>query len=61
MRLTKSAVNKVIEFIGETEAGSAKPFNRFTDTLTADVVDPNFQVYFFMSLFSGVFPMPGVR
>ena len=49
--VNENAVNKIIKFIGEEEAASQKPFNRFSDTLAADSVDLNFRYIFHVSLF----------
>ncbi len=49
--LDESAVNKIITFMGEEEATSNNPFNRFADTTRADVIDLNFQYIFHVSLF----------
>ena len=41
--LNKAAVNKLISVIGELEFTLKKPFNRFLDTVAADVVDLNLE------------------
>ncbi|HJX81481.1 MAG TPA: hypothetical protein VJ248_05580, partial [Candidatus Udaeobacter sp.] len=37
--LNRAAINKIISLIGELEFTLKKPFNRFLDTVAADVVD----------------------
>jgi hypothetical protein len=49
--INESAVNKIITTLGEMEASSAKPFNRFSDTSAAEAVDLNFKYIFHVSLF----------
>ena len=47
--IDESAVNKIITILGEMEAGSAEPFNRFSDTSAAEAVDLNFKYIFHIS------------
>jgi hypothetical protein len=49
--LNEAAVNKLISFIGDEEAQSNQPFNRFIETLNVDVVDLNFRYIFHVALF----------
>jgi hypothetical protein len=49
--INESVVNRIIEFIGDEEAKSQTPFNRFTDTLGVDTIDLNFRYIFHVSLF----------
>ena len=49
--INENVVNKIIEFIGDKEATSQQPFNRFTDTLGVDTIDLNFRYVFHVSLF----------
>ena len=49
--INESAVNKIITVLGEMEASSAEPFNRFSDTSAAEAVDLNFGYIFHVSLF----------
>ena len=49
--LNEKAVNTIIGFLGNLEATSDEPFNRFTDTLAVDAVDLNFKYIFHVSLF----------
>jgi hypothetical protein len=49
--LDEKAVNRLIKFIGDEEATSNKPFNRFSDTLSAEVVELNFNYIFHVCLF----------
>jgi hypothetical protein len=41
--LNKAAINKIISVIGELEFRLKKPFNRFLDTVAADVIDLNLE------------------
>jgi 23S rRNA C2498 (ribose-2'-O)-methylase RlmM len=52
--LNEAAVNKVIAVLGDLEAASHEPFNRFLDTLRADAVDLNFNYILHVSLFRRV-------
>jgi hypothetical protein len=47
----QSTVDKIVESIDALEVSLVEPFNRFTDTLTADMVDLNFQHIFRVSLY----------
>jgi hypothetical protein len=47
----KAAVNKIISIVGELETTLKEPFNRFSDTLAADVVDLNFEHIIRVSLY----------
>ncbi len=49
--LNTAAVNRIITVIGELEATSKEPFNRFADTLEADAVDLNFEHIIRVSLY----------
>jgi len=47
--INESAVNKIITILGEMEASSAEPFNRFKDTSAAEAADLNFKYIFHVS------------
>jgi hypothetical protein len=49
--LNEAALEQIVTFIGDLEASSEIPFNRFTDTLAADAIDLNFKYVFHISLF----------
>jgi hypothetical protein len=49
--LNKAAINKIISLIGELEFTLKKPFNRFLDTVAADVVDLNLEYIRRVSLY----------
>jgi hypothetical protein len=49
--VNKAAVNKIISVVGELETTLKEPFNRFSDTLAADVVDLNFEHIIRVSLY----------
>lgn len=49
--INEAAVNKIINLLGEMEASSGQPFNRFSDTSAAEAVDLNFRYIFHVSLF----------
>lgn len=49
--VNEAAVNQIITFLGEMEARSGKPFNRFSDTLEVDAIELNFRYIFHVSLF----------
>jgi hypothetical protein len=49
--LNRAAINKIISLIGELEFTLKKPFNRFLDTVTADVVDLNLEYIRRVSLY----------
>jgi hypothetical protein len=53
--VTKATVNKIITVVGELEAMLKEPFNRFSDTVAADVVDLNFEHIIRVSLYRRVF------
>ena len=56
--IDESAVNRIITILGEMEAGSAEPFNRFSDTSAAEAVDLNFKYIFHVSLFRRASSVP---
>ena len=47
----KATVNKIISIVGELETMLNEPFNRFSDTVAADVVDLNFEHIIRVSLY----------
>jgi hypothetical protein len=49
--VNKAAVNKIISVVGELEITLKEPFNRFSDTVAADVVDLNFEHIIRVSLY----------
>ena len=49
--LDEAVVNRVIAALGDLEAASIEPFNRFLDTLGADAVELNFKYILHVSLF----------
>jgi hypothetical protein len=49
--LNEAAVEQIQTLIGDFEAKSEKPFNRFTDTTAAEAIDVNFTYVFDFSLF----------
>jgi len=49
--VNESAVIKIVGALGDWEARSGQPFNRFSDTSGADAVDLNFKFVFHVSLF----------
>jgi len=49
--LNEAAVNKIINVMGELEARSKEPFNRFFDTLGHDEVELNFKYVIHVSLY----------
>jgi hypothetical protein len=49
--LNEAALKHIVTLIGDLEAKSGNPFNRFTDTLAADAIDLNFRYVFHTSLF----------
>src|SRR4026209_468541 len=53
--VTKATVNNIITVVGELEAMLKEPFNRFSDTVAADVVDLNFEHIIRVSLYRRVF------
>ena len=58
--LNEAALKHISRLIGDLEAKSGNPFNRFTDTLAVDAIDLNFR-YVFDSLFFGVSLTPVVH
>jgi hypothetical protein len=53
--VNKAAVDKIISVVGELETTLKEPFNRFSDTAAADVVDLNFEHIIRVSLYRRVF------
>src|SRR6478672_1736977 len=49
--VNKAVVNKIISVVGELETKLEEPFNRFSDTVAADVVDLNFEHIIRVSLY----------
>ena len=49
--LNEAALKHIRELIGDLEATSDKPFNRFTDTQALEAIDLNFRYAFDFSLF----------
>ena len=49
-RLNKATVNKIVFIVGDLEAKSQEPFNRFFDTLGHDEVELNFRYVIQISL-----------
>jgi len=49
--VNKAVVNKIISVVGELETMLKEPFNRFSDTVAADVVDLNFEHIIRVSLY----------
>ena len=49
--LNEAALKQIRELIGELEATSNDPFNRFTDTRALEAIDLNFRYAFDFSLF----------
>jgi hypothetical protein len=49
--VNKATVNKIISIVGELETTLKEPFNRFSDTVAADVVDLNFEHIIRVSLY----------
>ena len=49
-RLNKASVNKIVFIVGDLEAKSQEPFNRFFDTLGHDEVELNFRYVIQISL-----------
>jgi hypothetical protein len=56
--ICETALNSVIRVIEDLEAATQEPFNRFSDTLGTDEVEPNTPFTF---PFTGVFPTRVVR
>jgi hypothetical protein len=49
--LNEAAVDDIVALIGDLEASSGNPFNRFTDTLAVETIDLNFKYVFHVALF----------
>jgi hypothetical protein len=49
--LNEAALEQIVTLIGDLEASSEIPFNRFTDTTAADAIDLNFRHVFHVALF----------
>jgi len=49
--LNEAALKQIRELIGDLEATSDKPFNRFTDSEALEAIDLNFRYVFDFSLF----------
>ena len=49
--LNETALEQIREIIGDLEATSDEPFNRFTDSQALDAIDLNFRYVFDFSLF----------
>jgi hypothetical protein len=49
--INRAAVNRIISVLGELEITLKEPFNRFSDTVTADAVDLNFKYIISVSLY----------
>jgi len=49
--LNETIVNKVVSALGDLEAASREPFNRFIDSLEADEVELNFRYVIHVSLY----------
>jgi hypothetical protein len=49
--LNEAALEQIVTLIGNLEASSEIPFNRFTDTTTAEAIDLNFRYVFHIALF----------
>lgn len=49
--LNEGAIDRIVRVIGELEAASQVPFNRFSDTLETDEVELNFQFIIHISLY----------
>ncbi|HEY2713164.1 MAG TPA: hypothetical protein VGI60_11670 [Chthoniobacterales bacterium] len=50
-KLDEAAVNRVVRVLGELEAATQAPFNRFLDTLETDAVELNFKYVIHISLY----------
>ena len=48
--LNEAALKHIMTLLGDLEATSDEPFNRFTDTFAAEAVDLNFKYMFHVSL-----------
>jgi hypothetical protein len=53
--VNKTAVSKIITVIGELEATSKEPFNRFSDAVGTDAADLNFEYIIHVSLYRRTF------
>ena len=49
--LNEAALEHILSFIGDLEASSEIPFNRFTDTTAVEAIDLNFKYVFHVALF----------
>ena len=49
--LNEAALEHILTLIGDLEARSENPFNRFTDTTAAEAIDLNFKYVFDFALF----------
>jgi hypothetical protein len=49
--LNETAVNKVVRVLGNLEAATQAPFNRFLDTLATDAIELNFKYMIHISLY----------
>jgi hypothetical protein len=49
--LNEAALKHIVMLIGDLEASSRNPFNRFTDALAIEAVDLNFRYIFRVALF----------
>ena len=49
--LNEAALEQIVTLIGDLEASSEIPFNRFTDTTAADAIDLNFRHVFHVARF----------
>jgi hypothetical protein len=49
--LNEIALERIVTLIGDLEASSEIPFNRFTDTTAAEAIDLNFKYVFHAALF----------
>jgi hypothetical protein len=58
--LNEVAFEQIVTLIGDLEASSEIPFNRFTDTTAAEAIDLNF-IHVFMWLSFAASFMPGVH
>jgi hypothetical protein len=52
--LNEAALNHILQVIGDLEATSNEPFNRFTDGQALDAIDLNFRYVFDFALFRRV-------
>jgi hypothetical protein len=49
--LNEATLEQIVTLIGDLEAGSEIPFNRFTDTTAVEAIDLNFKHVFHVALF----------